>query len=102
MSDLSISSQQRESEEAASSDAVDDDNGLSLACHENIGDAVGGKRSFSAQQLARESGFHSYRTFSDAFKRKTGLSVTAWMKSERERLKLNIESGHADTSESLG
>ena len=81
---------------------MDDDNGLSLACHENIGDAVGGKRSFSVQQLAQESGFHSYRTFSDAFKRKTGLSVTAWMKSERERLKLNIESGHAGTSESLG
>ena len=42
--------------------------------------AVSAKRSFTAQQLAIESGFNSYRTFSDAFKRKTGLSVTAWMK----------------------
>jgi len=42
--------------------------------------AVSAKRSFTAQQLALESGFNSYRTFSDAFKRKTGQSVTAWMK----------------------
>lgn len=42
--------------------------------------AVSAKRSFTAQQLALESGFNSYRTFSEAFKRKTGQSVTAWMK----------------------
>ena len=33
-----------------------------------------------AQQLALESGFSSYRTFSDAFKRKMGQSVTVWIK----------------------
>ena len=43
-------------------------------------DAVAAHRSVTAQQLALESGFRSYRTFTDAFKRKTGQSVTAWMK----------------------
>ena len=47
--------------------------------------AVTAKRSFTAQQLAQESGFHSYRTFSDAFKRKMGQSVTAWMKAASEQ-----------------
>jgi len=49
-------------------------------------DAVAAHRSVTAQQLAMESGFHSYRTFSDAFKRKTGQSVTIWMKAQYERL----------------
>jgi len=156
LSDLSISSQQREIvKETASSNGVDDNNELSLACHENIGpllrrycidtqlylqhdlsllqlakvigtnrtylsqyfssqdmtynayinnlrvkhfvslfrDAVVDKRSFSAQQLAQKSGFHSYRTFSDAFKRMTGQSVTAWMKAERERLRERLRVG---------
>ena len=39
-----------------------------------------------AQQLALESGYRSYRTFGDAFKRKTGQTVTAWMWAENERL----------------
>lgn len=43
-------------------------------------EAVDAHRSFSAQQLAQESGFRSYTTFSSAFKRKTGQSVTVWMK----------------------
>ena len=43
-------------------------------------EAVTAKRPLPAQQLVLESGFRSYRTFSDAFKRKTGQSVTAWMK----------------------
>ena len=47
--------------------------------------AVGAQCSFTAQQLALESGYRSYNTFRDAFKRKTGLTVTAWMKAaERE------------------
>ena len=49
-------------------------------------DAAAAHRSVTAQQLALESGFRSYRTFSDAFKRKTGLSVTAWIKAQQERL----------------
>ena len=46
-------------------------------------DAVEAHRSFTAQQLAQESGFRSYNTFSSAFKRKTGLSVTAWVKANK-------------------
>ena len=46
-------------------------------------DAVEAHRSFTTQQLAQESGFRSYNTFSSAFKRKTGLSVTAWMKANK-------------------
>ena len=43
-------------------------------------EAIAAQRSFTAQQLAMESGYRSYNTFRDAFKRKTGQSVTAWMK----------------------
>jgi AraC-like DNA-binding protein len=43
-------------------------------------DSLATQCSVSAQQLAQQSGFRSYSTFSDAFKRKTGLSLTAWMK----------------------
>ena len=35
-----------------------------------------------AQQLAYESGFHSYSTFSSAFKRRMHKSVTVWMREE--------------------
>ena len=42
-------------------------------------EAVADQRIFTAQQLAFESGFHSYSTFSAAFKQKTGTTVTAWM-----------------------
>ena len=41
--------------------------------------AVAAQRSFTAQQLALESGYSSYSTFRNAFKRKMGVSVTAWM-----------------------
>ena len=40
------------------------------------------KRIFTAQQLAYESGFHSYSTFSSAFKQKTGQTVTAWTRGQ--------------------
>ena len=43
-------------------------------------EAIDVHRSFTAQQLAQESGFRSYSTFSSAFKRKTNLSVTAWIR----------------------
>lgn len=42
--------------------------------------AVAAQQSFTAQQLALESGFHNYRTFSNAFKHQTGQTVTGWMK----------------------
>lgn len=47
--------------------------------------AVAAQRFFTAQQLALESGYHSYRTFSEAFKRQTGLSVTVWMKAANKQ-----------------
>ena len=47
-------------------------------------EAAANQRSFTAHQLALESGFRSYRTFSDAFKHMTGRSVTAWMKARPE------------------
>jgi len=46
-------------------------------------ESVGNHRSFTAQQLAHESGFHNYNTFSSAFKRKMGQPVTTWMKAHK-------------------
>ena len=46
-------------------------------------EAVAGHRPVIAQQLAFESGYQSYSTFRDAFKRKTGHSVTAWMATQK-------------------
>ena len=46
--------------------------------------AVAEKRIFTAQQLASESGFHSYSTFSATFKQDIGTTVTAWMRSTAE------------------
>ena len=43
-------------------------------------DAVVAQRSFTAQQLALESGYRSYSTFRNAFKCKMGQSVTVWIK----------------------
>lgn len=39
-------------------------------------------RSITAIQLARQSGFYSYSTFSVAFKKFMGITVSEWMKSE--------------------
>ena len=43
-------------------------------------ETVAAKRPFTAQQLARESGYHSYSTFSLAFKQRMGQTVTTWMR----------------------
>lgn len=40
-----------------------------------------------AQQLASESGYRSYSTFSLAFKQRMGQSVTAWMRESADKLK---------------
>ena len=42
---------------------------------------VATEQPFTAQQLASESGYRSYSTFSLAFKQRMGQSVTAWMRS---------------------
>jgi len=45
--------------------------------------AVAISRTVTARQLASESGYRSYSTFSLAFKQYTGQSVTAWMKTQQ-------------------
>ncbi|MBP5484184.1 MAG: helix-turn-helix transcriptional regulator [Bacteroidales bacterium] len=47
-------------------------------------EAVADQRIFTAQQLAFESGFHSYSTFGATFKRNIGMTVTQWMRSAAE------------------
>ena len=42
--------------------------------------AVADLHPFTAQQLAHDSGYRSYSTFSLAFKQRMGLSVTVWMR----------------------
>ena len=42
-------------------------------------EALSSNQPVTAQQLAKESGYRSYSTFSLAFKQRTGQSVTAWM-----------------------
>jgi len=42
-------------------------------------EAVAGHRIFTARQLARESGYRSYSTFSAAFKQIKGETATEWM-----------------------
>jgi AraC-like DNA-binding protein len=39
-------------------------------------------RDVTAQELATQSGYRSYRTFSLAFRQRKGQSVTAWMNEE--------------------
>jgi len=47
-------------------------------------EAVAQHRVFTANQLAAESGFHSYSTFSAAFKQKMGKTVTTWISEKKE------------------
>lgn len=44
--------------------------------------AVAEQRPFTVQQLAGESGYRSYSTFSLAFKQRMGQSVTAWIRAK--------------------
>lgn len=43
-------------------------------------ESIASSQSFTAMQLAKQSGFYSYSTFSVAFKKYMGNTVTAWMK----------------------
>ena len=47
-------------------------------------EAVSTQQPFTVQQLANESGYRSYSTFSLAFKQRTGQTVTAWMRQSGE------------------
>jgi len=46
-------------------------------------DAVAKQKAFTAQQLAAESGYRSYSTFTLAFKRRMGKNVSKWMLESR-------------------
>lgn len=45
-------------------------------------EAVAARQPITAQQLANQSGYRSYSTFSLAFKQRMGQSVTAWMREQ--------------------
>ena len=47
-----------------------------------VREANAAQRPFTAQELAAQSGYRSYRTFSVAFRKRKGQSVTAWMNGE--------------------
>ncbi|MBR5394603.1 MAG: helix-turn-helix transcriptional regulator [Bacteroidaceae bacterium] len=47
-------------------------------------EAAAAQQSITAQQLASDSGYRSYSTFSLAFKQRTGQSVKAWMRETTE------------------
>ena len=47
-------------------------------------ETIAAQRAFTAQQLAHDSGYRSYSTFSLAFKQRMGQSVTAWMRHSAE------------------
>ena len=60
-------------------------NGLRIQHFVNLyQEAVAAQRPFTAQQLAQDSGYRSYSTFSLAFKQRMGQSVTAWMRDRAE------------------
>ena len=64
-------------------------NGLRIKHFVNLyHEAVATQQPVTAQQLAYQSGFHSYTTFSIAFKKIMGMNTTEWM---RETLNTNTE-----------
>ena len=54
-------------------------------------EAIDNQPSITVRQLALESGFRSYTTFSDAFKRKMGLPVSSWIKAAHSEGKAQHE-----------
>lgn len=63
-------------------------NGLRIRHFINLyHEAVAAQRPFTAQQLANESGFRCYSTFSAAFKQRMGQTVTAWMRNTENATK---------------
>jgi AraC-like DNA-binding protein len=65
-------------------------------------EAVANQRPVNAWQLASESGYRSYSTFSLAFKQRKGKSVTAWMRDmagqEQEGTKICSTSNNDNTT----
>lgn len=61
-------------------------NGLRIRHFINLyHEAIANQHPFTAQQLAHESGFRSYSTFSAAFKQRMGQTVTSWMHETAEK-----------------
>ena len=54
-----------------------------------VREANAAQRPFTAQELAAQSGYRSYRTFSVAFKQRTGQSVTTWIAEQESALQSN-------------
>ncbi len=60
-------------------------NGLRIQHFVNLyREAVAVHQLVTAQQLANQSGFHSYSTFSAAFKQIMGMTATEWMRKQTE------------------
>ena len=49
-----------------------------------VREVVAARRTVSARQLASESDYRNYKTFSLAFKQRMGRSITAWMSAPPE------------------
>jgi len=56
-------------------------------------EAVTAGRDVTAQELATQSGYHSYSTFSLAFKQRKGQSVKKWMSAEGTRTENHLSGG---------
>lgn len=61
-------------------------NGLRIQHFVNLyHESVATHQPITAQQLAHQSGFHSYSTFSAAFKQSMGMTATEWMRNNSEQ-----------------
>ena len=54
-----------------------------------VREANAAQRPFTAQELAAQSGYRSYRTFSVAFRQRTGQSVKDWIAEQESALQSN-------------
>ena len=61
-------------------------NGLRICHFVNLyREASASNRPFTTKQLAHDSGYHSYSTFSLAFKQRMGKNVTTWINEDEEQ-----------------
>jgi AraC-like DNA-binding protein len=54
-----------------------------------VREANAAQRPFTAQELAAQSGYRSYRTFSVAFRQRTAQSVKDWIAEQESALQSN-------------
>lgn len=62
--------------------------------------AVDSKRPFTARELAFDSGYRNYTTFSGVFKQLKGQTVTAWMRETANFAKSDFQNQQKIVSES--